>query len=340
LQQITTAPRNYPHSSRHNAHPYQRASAKSSRNDILSANGGAGRDDNTSRSMALWIDELAAEFGLGLDDVTEAHKFSQLRVGEQLTMLYLQNIGKHKSMQDSLSRMDNLGAAIARMEELSQKSWKPSKAQEKLFKQLLRHYIIQPVSSYKQIPELAKDYIVKNATTLKLQIYGKNTLVTNTINKILTKECNELKSQFRKAVFQSTRDRVPLHDFTEHMVATWHMPTIPNPIPHSILATFALHRLIAGPLSRKRYIQGGNTGHWREIEIALDKAYDENGTKRGESPAWRAWQDDLIAGDNEICIYSPPDNPEEYPLEVGEEQDSADDGDIDIYQLGDMAAVA
>jgi hypothetical protein len=59
-----------------------------------------------------------------------------------------------------------------------------------------------------------------------------------------------------------------------------------------------------------------------------------------------SWQDDLIAGDNEIYIHSPPDNPEEhdktksYPSEVGEEQDSADDGDIDIYQLGDMAAIA
>lgn len=54
----------------------------------------------------------------------------------------------------------------------------------------------------------------------------------------------------------------------------------------------------------------------------------------------------MIASDNDTYMHMTPDYQEEhdeYPsrsLEAGEEQDSNDDGDVDIYQLGNMAAYA
>jgi hypothetical protein len=77
-------------------------------------------------------------------------------------------------MVDSLSKLSDFGPIISRIEDLCRKSWEPSEAQEvkyilssrgvltnpnviqKLLKQLLRHYVIKPVSSYKCIANLVK----------------------------------------------------------------------------------------------------------------------------------------------------------------------------------------
>lgn len=45
-----------------------------------------------------------------------------------------------------------------------------------------------------------QDYIAKNATKLRLQLYIKDALVKRTVSKLLVKEVSEQKSQLRKAV--------------------------------------------------------------------------------------------------------------------------------------------
>ncbi|KAF7975492.1 hypothetical protein HWV62_9411 [Athelia sp. TMB] len=295
---------------------------------------------------SVWVDQHAAELNLSPTNSRSAHEFAQLSTAEMLVLLYMQNLSQQQKATAFLDPMKEITSALSRIEGLVRKAWEPSEGQVKLLKELLRHYLIKPVNSYKDLQGFVRDYISKNLEKLKLQIYSKDPLAKRKIDKLLTKEANELKSQFRKSVFDSVRNRTPLHDFAKHMVATYHMPKRPDPIPNIILATLALHRDVARPLASKKSVKGGDTGHWSGVEHRLKSAYEEHGHQRGVSPGWVEWQDSLLNEDAEVFNQADMDPDHELAEHEYGEEDEDDglnpeyDGEVDLNNMGDMAADA
>ncbi|KZP14879.1 hypothetical protein FIBSPDRAFT_99699 [Athelia psychrophila] len=242
---------------------------------------------NASESaVALWVDQVAARLGLNHDDTSLVHDFAIVSLDKKLITIFVHIIQQRNKELAAAGPLGNITSSLSRIEALCRKSWEPSEGQIKLLKQLLRHYTIKPVATYKDLAGFVRDYIIQHKEKLKLQVYVKDALAKRTVNSFLTKEANECKSQFRKAIFESVRNKVPLAEFAKQMVTAWHMPLQPNPIPDAILATLAMHRSVAGPLAIKRSVKGGDTGHWQQVEVYLADAYDENGNQRGTSSGW------------------------------------------------------
>ncbi|KAJ6616319.1 hypothetical protein B0H10DRAFT_2219537 [Mycena sp. CBHHK59/15] len=68
------------------------------------------------------------------------------------------------------------------------RGWKPSEAQEKLLKGLLRHYHIKPNGTYTSVVSTVQNYILEHAEDLHLAVYKTDPIVKKIIDKLLADE--------------------------------------------------------------------------------------------------------------------------------------------------------
>ncbi|KAF8056913.1 hypothetical protein FPV67DRAFT_631565 [Lyophyllum atratum] len=172
--------------------------------------------------------------------------------------------------------------------------------QQKILKRVIRHHLIQPQRSYDSIRQAVIAYIQSNATTLKLDSYVTNSSTRVAIEKYLVAQVRGLKAQLRAHIWKSVDNPLDLEKFAKKIVATHHLPEVPDIIPNNILASFALMRTIAVPLvpsSKTKELKKKNTtGFWRTLETELEELYARNGADR-TSEAWTSWEKEIINAD-------------------------------------------
>ncbi|KAF8062413.1 hypothetical protein FPV67DRAFT_1508380 [Lyophyllum atratum] len=172
--------------------------------------------------------------------------------------------------------------------------------QQKILKRVIRHHLIQPQKSYDSIRQAVIAYIQSNATTLKLDSYVTDSSTRVAIEKYLAAQVRSLKAQLRAHIWKSVDNPLDLEKFAKKIVATHHLPEVPDIIPNSILASFALMRTIAVPLvpsSKTKELKKKNTtGFWRTLETELEELYARNGADR-TSEAWISWEKEMINAD-------------------------------------------
>ncbi|KAJ6548041.1 hypothetical protein B0H10DRAFT_2243280 [Mycena sp. CBHHK59/15] len=145
---------------------------------------------------------------------------------------------------------------------LASQGWKPSNAQDKLLKGLLRHYHIEPNGTYMAVVSTVQNYILDHAEDLHLVVYKTDPIVKKVID-----------NSFHKQVFTGITKKVALKKFCRMIVDKHHLLIIPDLVPQPILAAMALMRKVAGPLVVVANQKGTDTGFWPNLEDELDALY-------------------------------------------------------------------
>ncbi|KAI0629204.1 hypothetical protein C8Q77DRAFT_1161385 [Trametes polyzona] len=295
-------------------------------------------------------------------------RFNQMHVNEKLTVLFMHVLRLSHDIKEVALHAVDTDRRLDHIENLSQRAWQPSKAQNKLFRSLVRHFLIKPISSYQTLPEYIKNYIVDNAKKLRLGLYLVDKTVKATVNECINDITTQMKSAFRKAVFASCNNKIPLHSFARNMVDNYHLPAIPADIPVAILGTMALMREIAEPLAKQPNSKKGDTGFWSGVQEELDNLYETfKSNDRYSNPEWLRWASDKVKEDarrfpvgrgrfaaatrEELDqALGSSGNPENRDVDIlgngdgashngDQDMDEEDmDGDVELSAMGDVAA--
>ncbi|KAJ6613838.1 hypothetical protein B0H10DRAFT_200928 [Mycena sp. CBHHK59/15] len=299
-------------------------------------------------STTVNIDRIANESKMSIEQRRSAHEFSQMNSSDRQTHLFLRAVQTENRLEGIIANQVSMQMTLTCLLSLSSQGWKPSEAQEKLLKGLLRHYHIKPNGTYTSVVSTVQNYILEHAEDLHLAVYKTDPIVKKITDKLLADAYNYLKSAFRKLVFDAVTKKVALKKFCRMIVDKHHLPIIPDIVPQSIIAAMALMRKVAGPLAVVTNKKGADTGFWPKLENELDALYEEYGSDR-KSAAWLEWEKNIIADDN--AKYDRGNHGrdaatscEELDLAAGLGEPLTGDtgggytGDIDINALRDIAA--
>ncbi|KAJ6589172.1 hypothetical protein B0H19DRAFT_1248728 [Mycena capillaripes] len=243
---------------------------------------------------AVNIDELSDEYGLDITQRKAAHSFCKRRpYCDAIPAPPLHQTTKQRSPK----KIAGLGSHLEAIGVFCTENWKPSKEQVKLFKLLLRHFIIRPITSYSNLVLIVETYINDHAKCLRLELYKQDPTVKAVIHDLLVAENNAVRSALRKLIFTSIEEKTSLKTFSKKTINAYHLPAIPATPPQDIMACFALMRDIARPLVGKKASRSGDTGFWAKLEAALDKLFKKNGNDHSNSK-WAEWEREVIEQDN------------------------------------------
>ncbi|KAJ7239150.1 hypothetical protein C8J57DRAFT_1727466 [Mycena rebaudengoi] len=253
-------------------------------------------------SSTVTIDQLCNTYKIGTSGRNSAHEYCQLSSEDQAAALYVKTLANEEQQTQILTELGTIKESLVGISAFCVSNWQPGEEQKEILKSLLRHYVIQPLASYNSIAELVKDYIKDRAGTIDLEIYNTNAAAKRAVNDFLAAQVNYVRSTFRKTLFASfggknRGKKLALQAFAKKMVGKYYLPPAPDAAPRSILASLALMRQIAGPLSGTASVPGGDTGFWTGREKELDRLYKENGDERS-GPKWKAWEDKIIEDDD------------------------------------------
>ncbi|KAI9065032.1 hypothetical protein FKP32DRAFT_1602623 [Trametes sanguinea] len=127
------------------------------------------------------------------------YAFQELGVDTKLDYIFL-HLVKVEEMHTMLeSQCTSLADRLSDIEKLCQVAWQPSKAQTKLIRSLIRHYLVKPLSSYNLLPAAIKSYIKEHPDKFRLDLYLTDPTVRITLNMHITDLASQMKSTFRKA---------------------------------------------------------------------------------------------------------------------------------------------
>ncbi|KAF8841433.1 hypothetical protein BDN67DRAFT_521455 [Paxillus ammoniavirescens] len=281
----------------------------------------------------------------------QIHRFCELPTdSERLLAMLLDLVRQQDSLTKIGKTLTDMQASITRLEDLCRRNWNLSDAQEVLLRRLIKHYLIKPNPSYSTVSKRVGNYVYNHAATLRLLLYTTDPTVRHTINDFLSKQTNNLKLNFRKAIFKSVTKNVMLGDAARQFIKEYHLPEVPAEPPVDIKAALALLRQVAAPLTTKKHARGGDSGFWDGVEKELDKLYKLHGNDR-TSVEWLSWETQIIGKDEQRFSRL---SAEETALTRSEvEQSTAhssgsngaqlveednEDGDIDLHALGNIAA--
>ncbi|OSD07170.1 hypothetical protein PYCCODRAFT_1463471 [Trametes coccinea BRFM310] len=281
-------------------------------------------------------------------------EFSKMSTDQKLVVLFMQQLRFDKQVSLLSADITSLEPRFAHIEKCTGLAWQPSKAQMKLCRSFVRHYLAKPLSSYVSIGNLVRKYIRNNAERMRLRIYREDMTARVTLNHYIDDQCSQLKSAFRKSIFKSCTNKIPLLSFGRNVLNNYHIPIVPEEVPIPVLGTLALLREIADPLSKKKNAKGADTGFWTTVEERLQTLYNGLGNKERVTDAkWLEWAREMIKKD-EIKFpvrgaELPPMSRDEISASVGmasaeipddehgfEEPnpDDLDDDDLDIDRIG------
>ncbi|KAJ6538249.1 hypothetical protein B0H10DRAFT_2245919 [Mycena sp. CBHHK59/15] len=296
------------------------------------------------------VDKLSNDYGLGGSQRQLAHNFCKLPDEDRAVTMYMRLLHTEEQNNAILQELQDTNDRISVIGQYCTQNWTPSKAQEKLLKSLLKHFIIRPISSYSNLTDIAKTYVFDHAKRLRLELYKEDPTVKEVVNDFLTAENNTVRSALRKAVFASVKEKSTLSAFGKKIVNTYHLPVIPHSAPDNILACLALMRKTAGPLAKKPTQRGGDTGFWATLEAALDDLFKKNGNSR-ESEEWLKWEKDIIAEDDAKYIRYGAETSartrdeidaamsSQDPRDDSDDEDYRDGRNVNMSQLGDLGSL-
>ncbi|KAJ6537583.1 hypothetical protein B0H10DRAFT_2232577 [Mycena sp. CBHHK59/15] len=248
-------------------------------------------------STTVNIDRIANESKMSTEQRRSVHEFAQMSSSDRHTHLFLRVVQTENRLETIIANQVSMQTTLACLLSLASQGWKPSDAQDKLLKGLLRHYHIKPNGTYTAVVSTVQNYILDHAEDLHLVVYKTDPIVKKVIDKCLADYYNNLKSSFRKLVFTGVTKKVALKKFCRMIVDKHHLPIIPDLVPQPILAAMALMREVASPLVVVANQKGADTGFWPNLEDELDALYKKNGSDR-KSPAWLEWEKNIIQDDN------------------------------------------
>ncbi|KAI0739723.1 hypothetical protein C8Q80DRAFT_1274761 [Daedaleopsis nitida] len=227
--------------------------------------------------------------------------FRMMSINDKLTYLLIHGLMSETNTSQVLQTQFSIQQRLNKLEKVCVLAWMPSPAQTKLLRGLIRHYIINPIGSYNDIPQLVQDYLmdIEHARKLRLELYHSDMTVRTTVNDMISDATSDIKSDFRKAIFNSCENNVSLKATARNLMDNYYLPVIPDEVPRPILATLALLRKIAAPLVGKKNSRGGDTGFWDDAEDNLEDLYNANGKERTTGPKWGEWENSTIAEDME-----------------------------------------
>ncbi|KAI0362302.1 hypothetical protein OH77DRAFT_1416538 [Trametes cingulata] len=222
---------------------------------------------------------------------TDIYNFQSLDLDGKLNTIFTHLIKLEEMHAGLQAQCEALDGRFNTLEKLCEQAWQPSKAQTKLIRSLIRHYLVKPISSYSGLPGCVKRYIKANPGKFRLELYTTDSTVRTTVNTHVNDLVSQMKSAFRKAVFASCKSQISLQSFARNMLDNYHLPAIPAEAPLSILGTLAMMRKIANPLAQTAQRgRGGDTGFWRAVDAALDEQYKATSSKdRDNDAGWIDW---------------------------------------------------
>ncbi|KZT20334.1 hypothetical protein NEOLEDRAFT_1182643 [Neolentinus lepideus HHB14362 ss-1] len=217
---------------------------------------------------------------------------------DRLVLLFCQSLKAQQDVGKVTSALIAVKDKLEVVEEKVNQTWRPTEAQEKLLRNLIKHFFVQPQYSYLTVTGLVEDYIQAYAITIRLGLYQKDATMRNVVTTFIHKAYHDIKSNLRKAVFTSITKRTPLDKFVKKIIQDYHLPQLPSNSPQNILAAMALLRDIAFPLAGKENTRGADTGFWREVEKKLEDLTKEMGLESRSTDAWLDWEVSIIDADN------------------------------------------
>ncbi|KAJ6598063.1 hypothetical protein B0H10DRAFT_1959481 [Mycena sp. CBHHK59/15] len=186
----------------------------------------------------------------------------------------------------------------------------------------MRHYIIQPITSYNNLVDIAETYVYDHSKRLHLQLYQTDPMVKS--------QAHEFFSAVSE-VFAGVKAKELLTAFGDKVVKKYHLPTIPNMLPIEILACLALMRKIALLLmtNEAQRAHGGDYGFWWEKEIVAedDAKYVRQGaessahTRSDTNAAMSAATTDGFSDDDD------------------DDENSCDGREVNVSELDNLAAL-
>ncbi|KAJ7325594.1 hypothetical protein DFH08DRAFT_941319 [Mycena albidolilacea] len=249
------------------------------------------------------VDKMVNDAQLGSVHRRAVHAFTKLDTDDRMMTLYVYTLQNESKLDALLVALGETNKTLLDLKVFMNENWKLTEEQEKLVKALLRHYLIKPLSSYQTISGYVQTYILKHPATLHLELYKTDPTVKESVNAFITTQINNVKSGFRKALFNSVTPGkiMSLKAFACKILDAYHLPVVPDTPPQDLLATLALMREIAGPLvaeaAKPARQRGADTGFWAKLEEELEALYTEHGQDR-KSPGWLMWEENLIEADS------------------------------------------
>ncbi|EPS96423.1 hypothetical protein FOMPIDRAFT_86362 [Fomitopsis schrenkii] len=279
----------------------------------------------------------------------DIHQFAGMRPDQQNVLLFMMMLANEHHHDDG-KVLDKISKQLENITTLSEGSWQPSSVQLALFRGLIGHWLIQPLSTYEKFHEL--HYIAAHAAWLHLGLYTHNAPVRITIDKELARQAGQAKSDFRKEIIWSiTMKKKNLQEFSRFMVDKYHLPHVPRVVPQSIQATLAFFCDFASSRTGDNTTEGK---FWPALEKRLSDAYRAHPGVERRQGSWVQWELDQIAKDETkygrlITLVQAPQPPPPAGNVVGtgggdNDNDDDDDAhvqlnsDVTITDLGDMSA--
>ncbi|KAI0365436.1 hypothetical protein BV20DRAFT_1056409 [Pilatotrama ljubarskyi] len=268
-----------------------------------------------SRSVVFDLERMLGRLKLEHRRV-EVYSFRELDFESKLDNLFLHFLKLEDMHAATGDQFHALNTRIASLELVCREKWQPTKAQIKLIHSLTRHYLMKPLPTYNGISEIVKDFIKKNPQKFRLEKSSPllclrpdvlnsedDNVIKLTVNTCVNEVMSQMKSSFRKAVFNSCKSAVSLESFTLNLLDNYHLPAIPAEAPLSLLGTFAMMRKIADSLAKKTQTgRGGDTGFWQAVETELHVQYNKAAPSRdrNKDAFWIEWADARVADDHAL----------------------------------------
>ncbi|THG92736.1 hypothetical protein EW026_g8265 [Hermanssonia centrifuga] len=271
-----------------------------------------GMVDNMSRAQAQFVDQLINDLRLGTNKRTILHQAATISHAQQFTLLTGHILATRMEVQTISDAVTKALVTLAALKDHTRQTWELTEPQQKLLRHTVRHFLIRAVPSYgKYTTQSVETYIKSHASKFKLDGIIEDLIVEQVTHDVINGVQNSQRSNLRKAIFVSIKDKESLDHFINKIIGDWNMGKLPSQATRmSITAQIALMRMVATPLTKKKNNKGADIVNGRN------------------SDAWQVWEDQVIQADADLYGTG-------RPSEQGTALDDDDFGDIMYAALGD-----
>ncbi|KEP45183.1 hypothetical protein V565_306410, partial [Rhizoctonia solani 123E] len=176
----------------------------------------------SAAALAQLVDQIAQDHGLTGQTYQQFHMFA-VRVRPTVAELWSYAATLHNGAASTLLSTELLavGERLDAMETLISKEFRLTESHETAFKNLLRHFITTTRTSYDNLDERVKRYVGQYPMQFFVPAYATNDVVAVVINKYIDGQSHQIKSSFRKLLFNEALSNRTLDEFTQVVLKSY-----------------------------------------------------------------------------------------------------------------------
>ncbi|KAJ3473613.1 hypothetical protein NLI96_g12912 [Meripilus lineatus] len=252
-----------------------------------------------TQDLTAFINSVADDLAFSGDERQQLHDLALMPMSYQMVSLMASSLWLQAAHEKIATELEDIKKGLQEVAEHLHNDFRLTTSQKTFIKETVRHFFIRPVPDYNStINDIVQTYMKNNNTKYRLPGYPSDPIVRITADRLINVTKNNMKSNFRRLIWNSIEKRESLKHLTTRVINDNNMgsrmPTAET--TKSIASQLALMRKVARPLVGKKIGKGTDTGFWDGMNKSLKRLRDEYGRSR-TNEMWRKWEDDLIKAD-------------------------------------------